>query len=39
MLESLEDPYLSARTADVCDVVIRVLRILVGAAESPTASR
>jgi phosphoenolpyruvate-protein kinase (PTS system EI component) len=37
MLEPLEDPCLSARAADVRDVVTRVLRILVGTAESPTA--
>ena len=37
MLESLDDEYLSARAADVRDVATRVLRILLGAAESPTA--
>ncbi len=37
MLESLDDEYLSARAADVRDVVTRVLRILLGVAESPTA--
>ena len=37
MLESLDDDYLSARAADVRDVATRVLRILLGVAESPTA--
>jgi phosphotransferase system enzyme I (PtsI) len=37
MLEALDDEYLSARAADVRDVVTRVLRILLGVAESPTA--
>jgi phosphoenolpyruvate-protein phosphotransferase len=37
MLESLDDEYLSARAADVRDVATRVLRILLGVAESPTA--
>ena len=37
MLESLDDEYLSARAADVRDVATRVLRILLGIAESPTA--
>ena len=37
MLESLDDEYLSARAADVRDVASRVLRILLGMAESPTA--
>lgn len=37
ILESLSDEYLSARAADVRDVATRVLRILLGAAESPTA--
>jgi phosphotransferase system enzyme I (PtsI) len=37
MLESLDDEYLSARAADVRDVANRVLRILLGVAESPTA--
>jgi len=36
MLESLDDEYLSARAADVRDVAERVLRILLGVAESPT---
>jgi phosphotransferase system enzyme I (PtsI) len=36
MLESLDDEYLSARAADVRDVANRVLRILLGVAESPT---
>jgi len=36
MLESLDDDYLSARAADVRDVATRVLRILLGVAESPT---
>ena len=36
-LESLDDEYLSARAADVRDVATRVLRILLGVAESPTA--
>ncbi len=37
MLEALGDEYLSARAADVRDVATRVLRILLGVAESPTA--
>ena len=37
MLELLDDEYLSARAADVRDVATRVLRILLGVAESPTA--
>lgn len=37
MLEALDNPYLSARAADVRDVATRVLRLLVGVAESPTA--
>nr|HID14114.1 phosphoenolpyruvate--protein phosphotransferase [Anaerolineae bacterium] len=37
MLESLDDEYLRARAADVRDVAARVLRILLGVAESPTA--
>jgi len=37
MLESLDDEYFSARAADVRDVATRVLRILLGIAESPTA--
>jgi len=37
MLESLDDEYLSARAADVRDVATRVLRILLGVSESPTA--
>jgi phosphoenolpyruvate-protein phosphotransferase len=37
MLESLDDEYLRARAADVRDVATRVLRILLGVAESPTA--
>jgi len=37
MLESLDDEYFSARAADVRDVATRVLRILLGVAESPTA--
>ncbi|MBL7064562.1 MAG: phosphoenolpyruvate--protein phosphotransferase [Anaerolineae bacterium] len=37
MLESLDDEYLSARAADVRDVAARVLRILLGVAESPAA--
>ncbi len=37
ILESLDDEYLSARAADVRDVANRVLRILLGVAESPTA--
>ena len=36
-LEALGDEYLRARAADVRDVVARVLRILLGVAESPTA--
>ena len=38
MLEALDDEYLSARAADVRDVATRVLRILLGVAESPTAN-
>jgi phosphoenolpyruvate-protein phosphotransferase len=38
MLEALDDEYLSARAADVRDVATRVLRILLGMAESPTAN-
>lgn len=37
MLESLDDEYLRARAVDVRDVATRVLRILLGVAESPTA--
>jgi len=37
MLGALDDEYLSARAADVRDVATRVLRILLGVAESPTA--
>jgi len=37
LLESLADEYLRARAADVRDVTDRVLRILLGVAESPTA--
>jgi phosphoenolpyruvate-protein phosphotransferase len=37
MLEALDDEYLSVRAADVRDVTTRVLRILLGMAESPTA--
>ena len=37
LLESLDDEYLSARAADVRDVADRVLRILLGVAESPTS--
>jgi phosphoenolpyruvate-protein phosphotransferase len=37
MLESLDDEYLSARAVDVRDVAARVLRALLGVAESPTA--
>ena len=37
MLEALTDEYLSARAADVRDVAARVLRILLGVAESPAA--
>ena len=37
MLETLDDEYLSARAADVRDVAARVLRILLGVAESPCA--
>lgn len=37
MLEALDDEYLSARAADVRDVTTRVLRILLGVAEFPTA--
>jgi len=37
MLEALDDEYLRARAADVRDVAARVLRILLGVAESPTA--
>jgi len=35
MLESLEDEYLSARALDIRDVGSRLLRILIGVAESP----
>jgi phosphotransferase system enzyme I (PtsI) len=38
VLESLDDEYISARAADVRDVATRILRILLGVAESPTAS-
>jgi len=37
MLETLDDEYFSARAADVRDVASRVLRILLGIAESPAA--
>lgn len=37
MLEALEDEYLSARALDVRDVASRLLRILLGIAETPTA--
>ncbi len=37
MLESLDDEYLTARATDVRDVTERVLRIMLGVAESPTA--
>jgi phosphotransferase system enzyme I (PtsI) len=37
MLEALDNPYLRARAADVRDVVARVMRILLGGAESPMA--
>jgi len=37
MLEALDNEYLSARAADVRDVATRVLRILLGVAESPCA--
>jgi phosphoenolpyruvate-protein phosphotransferase len=37
MLEALDDEYFRARAADVRDVATRVLRILLGVAESPTA--
>jgi phosphoenolpyruvate-protein phosphotransferase len=37
MLEALDDEYLSARAADVRDVAARVLRLLLGVAEIPTA--
>ncbi|MEA3310455.1 MAG: phosphoenolpyruvate--protein phosphotransferase [Chloroflexota bacterium] len=37
MLEILDNEYFSARAADVRDVASRVLRILLGIAESPTA--
>jgi len=37
MLESLEDEYLSARALDIRDVSSRLLRILLGISESPTA--
>jgi len=37
LLESLDDEYLRARAADVRDVTERVLRILLGVSESPTA--
>ena len=36
-LEALDDAYLSARAADARDVLARVLRILLGVTESPTA--
>ncbi len=36
MLEALEDEYLSARALDIRDVGSRMLRILLGVAESPT---
>jgi len=35
-LEALDDPYFRARAADVRDVGDRVLRVLLGVAESPT---
>ena len=37
LLEALDNEYFSARAADVRDVASRVLRILLGVAESPTA--
>ncbi len=37
LLETLDDEYFGARAADVRDVATRVLRILLGVAESPTA--
>jgi phosphotransferase system enzyme I (PtsI) len=37
MLEALEDEYLSARALDIRDVSSRLLRILLGVSESPTA--
>ncbi len=37
-LEALDDEYLRARAADVRDVAARVLRELLGMAESPTAA-
>jgi phosphoenolpyruvate-protein phosphotransferase (PTS system enzyme I) len=37
MLESLDDEYLSARALDVRDVASRLIRILLGIAETPTA--
>ena len=37
MLEALDDEYLSARALDIRDVGSRMLRILMGVAESPTA--
>jgi len=37
MLEALDDEYLSARALDIRDVGSRLLRILLGVAESPTA--
>ncbi len=37
ILETLDNEYFSARAADVRDVASRVLRILLGVAESPTA--
>jgi phosphoenolpyruvate-protein phosphotransferase len=37
MLLALEDEYLRARAADVRDVANRVLRVLLGVAESPTS--
>ena len=36
MLEALDDEYLSARALDIRDVGSRMLRILLGVAESPT---
>ncbi|MFN2144405.1 MAG: phosphoenolpyruvate--protein phosphotransferase [Anaerolineales bacterium] len=36
MLEALEDEYLSARALDIRDVGSRMLRVLLGVAESPT---
>jgi len=37
LLESLDDEYLSSRAADVRDIADRVLRILLGLADSPTS--